>query len=429
MVLNYIGITFVVTMLMGVPIAFILGLIPLGYLILFSNMPLTVIGQTLFNGADSYILLAIPFFISASILMNRTGITRDLINFANLIVGRLPGSLSQVNIISSMIFGGITGAAVADAAAIGGILIPAMKEEGYTSSYSAALTVAASIMGPIIPPSIIMVIYGSITGDSIGTLFVAGFVPGIMIAVSLMIVAIYYAIKDKHPRRTKGYTLKESVSIIRNALLALFMPVIIVGGILSGQFTPTEAAAIACAYAFIVGFFIYKKLTVKDLIDSLKEGAITSAAILLIIAAAKLFGLMMSIETLPQQIAEVFMSISSNKYVFLLIVNIFLLFMGMIMETGANIILLAPILIPIAIQYGIHPLHFALVVLVNVNIGLATPPLGVCLFVVAPIAKTSFENVVSKIFPFLIAELTVLLLITYIPDLILFVPRMFGFVV
>mgnify|MGYP001565681959 FL=1 len=183
MVLYYIGITFVVAMLMGVPIAFILGLIPLCYLVFFSNMPLTVIGQTLFNGADSYILLAIPFFISASILMNRTGITRDLINFANLIVGRLPGSLSQVNIISSMIFAGITGAAVADAAAIGGILIPAMKEEGYTSSYSAALTVAASIMGPIIPPSIIMVIYGSITGDSIGALFMAGFVPGIMIAV------------------------------------------------------------------------------------------------------------------------------------------------------------------------------------------------------------------------------------------------------
>ena len=291
------------------------------------------------------------------------------------------------------------------------------------------MTVAASIMGPIIPPSIIMVIYGSITGDSIGALFMAGFVPGIMIAVSLMIVAIYYAIKDKHPRRMKGYTLKESLSIIRNALLALMMPVIIVGGILSGQFTPTEAAAIACAYAFIVGFFIYKQLTVKDLIDSLKEGAVTSAAILLIIAAAKLFGLMMSIETLPQQIAEVFMSISTNKYVFLLIVNIFLLFMGMIMETGANVILLAPILIPIAIQYGIHPLHFALVVLVNVNIGLATPPLGVCLFVVAPIAKTSFENVVSRIFPFLVAEITVLFLITYIPELILFVPRMFGFVV
>ncbi|MBM4314575.1 MAG: TRAP transporter large permease [Deltaproteobacteria bacterium] len=428
MVLYYIGITFVVAMLMGVPIAFILGLIPLGYLVFFSNMPLTVIGQTLFNGADSYILLAIPFFISASILMNRTGITRDLINFANLIVGRLPGSLAQVNIVSSMIFAGITGAAVADAAALGGILIPAMKEEGYSSSYSAAVTATSSIIGPIIPPSIIMVIYGSITGDSIGALFMAGFVPGIMVGVSLMIVALYYAIRDKHPRRMTGYTLKESAGIVRNALLAIMMPVIIIGGILSGKFTPTEAAAIACAYAFIVGFFIYRQLTVKELIDSLKEGAITSAAILLIIAAAKLFGLMMSIEALPQQIAEVFMSISTNKYVFLLIVNIFLLFMGMIMETGANVILLAPILIPIAIQYGIHPLHFALVVLVNVNIGLVTPPLGVCLFVVAPIAKTSYENVVSKIFPFLMAEVTVLFLITYIPELILFVPRMFGFV-
>jgi tripartite ATP-independent transporter DctM subunit len=428
MVLYYIGITFVLTMLIGMPIAFILGIIPLGYLIFFGNMPLTIIGQALFNGADMFVLLAIPFFISASILMNRTGITGDLIKFADLIVGRLPGSLSHINIVSSMIFAGITGAAVADAAAIGGVLIPAMKKEGYTASYSAALTVAASIMGPIIPPSIIMVVYASITGDSVGALFLAGFVPGIMIALSLILVALYYAIKDKHPRRTIKYTPKESINIIRRSLLALLMPVIIVGGILSGKFTPTEAAAIACTYGFIVGFFIYRKLTIKDLIDSLKEGAVISGVILLIIATAKLFGLMMSIEALPQQLAEIFMSITSNKYVFLLIVNIFLLFMGMIMETGAIVILLTPILIPIAIQYGIHPLHFALVVLVNVNIGLMTPPLGVCLFVVAPIAKISFESVVSRIFPFLAAELVVLFLITYIPEMILFVPRLFGFV-
>jgi len=388
-------IVFILTLFMGIPIAFILGISSLVYLIFYCNMPLIIIGQSLFQGVDSFVLLAVPLFILAGHLMSRTGVTKDLINFADLLVGRLPGGLAQVNIVVSIFFAGLTGAAVADTAAIGSILIPAMKKQGYSAEYSAAITTASSIIGPIIPPSIIMVIYGSITGMSIGALFMAGFVPGILIGLGLMVAATYYAIKENHP---------------------------------TGKFTPTEAAAVACGYVFLVGIFVYKKLTIKDIIDSLYESAVTSAVILLIISTAKLFGLFLALEHVPEQVAVIITSITTNKYVFLLIMNIFLLFMGMVMETGANVILLAPILLPIALSFGVHPLHFALIMLVNLNIGLTTPPLGVCLFVAAPIAKTTMEKIVVRVIPLVAMEVVVLLFITYIPELILYVPRLFGFV-
>jgi len=417
MALITIIIIFILTLFMGIPIAFILGIGSLVYLIFYSNMPLVIIGQSLFQGVDSYVLLAVPLFILAGQLMNRTGITKDLLKFTDLLVGRLPGGLAQVNIVASIFFAGLTGAAVADTAAIGSILIPAMKKQGYSAEYSAAITTTSSIIGPIIPPSIIMVIYGSITGMSIGALFMAGFVPGILIGLGLMIMAIHYAIKENHPRRKKSIPWREATRITKNSLIALMF-----------KFTPTEAAAVACGYAFLVGIFIYKKLTIKSIIDSLSESAVTSAVILLIISTAKLFGLFLALEHVPEQVAVIMTAITTNKYVFLLIMNIFLLFMGMIMETGANVILLAPILLPIALNYGIHPLHFALVMLVNLNIGLTTPPLGVCLFVAAPIAKTSMEKIVVRVIPLVAMEIVVLIMITYIPELILFVPRLFGFV-
>jgi len=421
-------IVFILTLFMGIPIAFILGISSLVYLIFYCNMPLIIIGQSLFQGVDSFVLLAVPLFILAGHLMSRTGVTKDLINFADLLVGRLPGGLAQVNVVVSIFFAGLTGAAVADTAAIGSILIPAMKKQGYSAEYSAAITTASSIIGPIIPPSIIMVIYGSITGMSIGALFMAGFVPGILIGLGLMVMAIYYAIKENHPRREKSISWRGAISITKNSLIALMVPVIIIGGILTGKFTPTEAAAVACGYVFLVGIFVYKKLTIKDIIDSLYESAVTSAVILLIISTARLFGLFLALEHVPEQVAAILTSITTNKYMFLLIINIFLLFMGMIMETGANVILLAPILLPIALKFGIHPLHFALVMLVNLNIGLTTPPLGVCLFVAVPIAKTTMEKIVVRVIPLVAMEVVVLLFITYIPELILFVPRLFGFV-
>ena len=418
---------FIVTMAMGIPIAFVFGIGSIIYFIFISDIPITMIGQQLYNGVDSFVLLAIPFFILAGQLMNRTGITKDLVDFVQVLVGKLPGALAQVNIVVSILFAGLTGAAVADTAAIGSILIPAMKKEGYSAAYSAAVTTASSIIGPIIPPSIIMVIYGTITGESIGALFMAGFVPGVLIGLGLMFLALFYAIKEKHPRRTEPVSRAELFKRTKAAIIGLIMPIIILGGILSGEFTATEAASLACLYAFLVGLIIYRSLSFKDLLESLLECAVVSSVILLIISTAKLFGMVLTIEQIPGQIATIMMSITTNKILFLLLVNIFLLFMGMIMETGANIILLAPILLPLALKYGVNPLHFALIMIVNVNIGLTTPPLGVCLFTAAPIAKTSYESIAMKVLPFVAMEILVLLIITYVPDLVLIVPRMTGF--
>jgi tripartite ATP-independent transporter DctM subunit len=418
---------FILTMAMGVPIAFVFGICSIIYFVFISNMPLTMIGLQLYNGVDSFVLLAIPFFILAGQLMNRTGITKDLVNFVQVLVGRLPGALAQVNIVVSILFAGLTGAAVADTAAIGSILIPAMKKEGYSASYSAAVTTASSIIGPIIPPSIIMVIYGTITGESIGALFMGGFIPGILIGMGLMSLTLYFAIRENHPRRTEPIPKAEIWRRSKSAIIGIIMPIIIIGGILSGMFTATEAASLACGYAFLIGIVVYRSLSTKDILDSLLEAAVVSSVILLIIATAKLFGMVLTIERIPAQIAEIMMSLTQNKIIFLLLVNVFLLFMGMIMETGANIILLAPILLPLAVKYGVHPLHFALIMIVNVNIGLTTPPLGVCLFTAAPIAKTSYESIAMKVLPFVAMEIAVLLLITYVPEIVLIVPRLTGF--
>ena len=419
---------FVILLVIGVPIAFVLGLVPLIYLLFFKGLPLIAIASKLYGGIDNYVLLALPFFILAGNIMNNTGITKDLVNFARLLVGRVRGALAQVNIVVSIAFAGLTGAAVADTAAIGSILIPAMKEEGYSAEYSAAVTTASSVIGPIIPPSIIMVIYASVTGESVGALFMGGLLPGLAVALSLMILAYIYAVRLNHPKRTERISVKEAFYIIRRSVLAMMVPLIIIGGILTGVFTPTEAAAIACLYAFLVGVFYYKTLTVKNMIDSLIDAGRVSATILLIISASQLFSMVLTIEKIPEHIAEVMTSVITNKYVFLLVVNVLFFFMGMVMEISASVIMLTPILLPLAMEYGVHPLHFALIMLVNLNIGLTTPPVGVCLFTAVPIAKCSVEKMVPKVMPFVIAEMVAVLLITYIPEITLFLPRLTGFI-
>jgi tripartite ATP-independent transporter DctM subunit len=387
-----------------------------------------MIGQKLYAGCDNFVLLSIYFFILAGELMNRAKITDALIAFSRILVGKIPGALAQVNIVVSVFFAGITGSGVADTAAIGSVLIPAMKKEGYTTEYATAVTVASSVIGPIIPPSVVMVIYSMATGVSVGALFAAGFIPGLAIALSLMVLALYYAIKYKHPRRVESMSFKEAMTIIRKSIVALLCPVVLIGGIFSGRFTPTEAAAIACFYAIIAGVFILRTLTAKDIFESFKKAAISGSVILLIISMAALFGQFMALERIPTHMARIILSITHNKYTFLLLVNVLLLFMGMIMETGASVILLAPILVPIAYQMGIHPIHFALVMIVNLNIGLSTPPVGVCLFAAAPIAGISLERISKAALPFIAAELVALMFLTYIPELVLIVPRLLGFI-
>ena len=426
--MGFIVLIFIGSMLIGIPIAFVLGTSALYYFLFVGNLPLDMIGQKLYSGCDNFVLLAIPFFILAGELMNRSKITDSLIAFSRILVGKIPGALAQVNIVASVFFAGITGSGVADTAALGSVLIPAMKKEGYTAEYATAVTVASSVIGPIIPPSIVMVIYSMTTGESVGALFAAGFVPGLAIALVLMMLSYVFAIRYHHPRRTEKLVFKETVTTVRKSLVALMCPVVLVGGIFSGRFTPTEAAAIACFYAMVAGVFILRTLTLKDILESFVKAAVSSSIILLIISMAALFGQVMALEHVPRSIANFILGFTDNKFVFLMMANVLLLIMGMIMETSASVILLAPILLPVAIQFGVHPLHFALVMLVNLNIGLSTPPVGVCLFAAAPIAGISLEKISRAVIPFILAELVALMFLTYIPQLVLIVPRLMGFI-
>jgi tripartite ATP-independent transporter DctM subunit len=303
-----------------------------------------------------------------------------------------------------------------------------MKKEGFETDYSAAVTAASSVIGPIIPPSIIMVVFASVMSMSVGAMFAAGVIPGFLVGICLMIMAYIIAVKRNHPHRKEKTTLREFWESSREAIFALLMPIIMLVGMFSGLFTPTEAAAICVFYALGVGFIVKRTLTVRDLMVCLVRSAVTSSIVLMIIGLGTVFGWAMAVERIPQDLAKLILSLNFDKITFLLAVNVFLLFMGCIMETGVNAILLGPILMPIAVSLGVHPLHFALIMIVNLNIGLATPPLGVCLFVACPIAKISLEQISRAIFPFLVMEILALLLITFFPELVLIVPRLLGFI-
>jgi len=425
---GWIFIPFLVALIAGIPIAFALGISASTFLVVWDKVPLTVIAQTFYTQVDKFVLLSIPFFILAGELMNRTGITVRLVKFAGLLTGRLRGGLAQANIGASILFAGLTGAGVSDTSAIGSILIPSMVEDGFEPEYAAAVTAASSVIGPIIPPSIIMVVFGSIMNISIGALFAAGFIPGILVGLALMVMAYIIGVKRNHPYNPDKVPFKQLVVGFKDAFLALMMPTIIIGGILSGLFTPTEAAAVAVVYALVVGGFIFKTLKWKDIPPALLKSATTTSILILIVGFASVVSWGLSIERIPQAIAAFLINADLGRVEFLLLVNVLLLFMGMIMETGANAILLGPILMPLAINLGIHPVHFALIMLVNLNIGLATPPLGVCLFVACPIAGVSMAKISRAIAPFILMEVVALLIITFIPELVLVLPRLLGFV-
>lgn len=427
MTLTILAIVFFGTLVIGVPIAFCLGIASLSALLLLDNpVFLKIVPQMIFQGVSMFSLMAIPFFILAGEIMNKARITQTLIGFANVLVGHIKGGLAHVNIVSSIFFAGITGAAVADTAALGTILIPGMKKEGYDEDFSAAVTISSSIIGPIIPPSIVMVIYGVTMKVSVAALFASGFIPGILIGVTLMVVA-YFISRNRGYGGQKRATFREILSKLREGLIALLIPIIILGGILSGIFTPTEAAAVAVAYGIIAGMFIFKTLKLSDFPTMLKRTAITSSVVLLIIGCAKIMGWVLAYHRMPELIANTFLSITDNPYLILFLINLLLLAVGMFLEISAAIVLLAPILAPIAISMGIHPLHFAIVMLVNLNIGLITPPLGQCIFTVCSITNLKMEQVVKATMPFLVAEIGILFLITYFPSITAFVPKMMGY--
>jgi len=372
-------------------------------------------------------LLAVPFFVLAGALMNAGGITRRLVNFANLLVGHVRSGLALVNVVASMFFAGVTGAAVADTSAIGSVLIPAMKDEGYDLDFSAAITAASSTMGPIIPPSIPMIIYGVSAEQSIGALFLAGIIPGLLIGLSLMAVASF---SNRHPH-SRAKTRKEAANWrsillgIKDALLALFMPAFILGGILAGIFTPTEAAAVSVLYAFFVGRFIYNELGYRQLPALMQESLVVTAVIMFIIANAAIFGWLVAALQLPQKIITLLTAGISSPWAILILINLFLLVVGTFMETTASLIILTPVLLPLAKQIGLDPIHFGAIMVLNLVIGLTTPPLGVCLFISSGIAGISLERISRAMLPFLLAAIVVLLLVTYIPSLSMWIPQLY----
>ena len=422
------GVLFIVTLIIGMPIAFSLGVTTLAGVLLMEDIPMAILPQKMFTGVDFFSLVAIPFFILAGELMNHGKITDSLIAFAQQIVGRWRGGLAHVNIVSAMFFSGITGSAVADASALGAIMIPAMEKEKYDRRFASAVVAAAAVMGPIIPPSIIMVVYALVDGNvSIGALFMAGYIPGILIGGLQMVTAYIIASRRNYPRLNEPFSLPVFLKRFKDALLPLLMPVIIMGGILGGVFTPTEAAAVACLYAFLVGFFVFKTLEMRTLPKLLHNTVVTTAMVFLIFCMGQVLVALLTINQVPQKITELMLSVSSNPLFFLLLVNILLLIVGCFIESGVAIIVLVPILAPVALKLGIDPLHFATVVVVNLCLGLLTPPMGVVLFVVCGIAKITLEEITKAVWPFMLAILIILFLITYIPSLTLVIPRYFGF--
>jgi tripartite ATP-independent transporter DctM subunit len=416
-------VVFLAALLGGMPVAVVLGLASMAYL-LAAGLPLEVIPQKMFSGMDSFVLLSIPGFVLAGNLMNGGGITDRIIRFSNSVVGHFRGGLAQTNIVGSMIFAGISGTAAADAASQGAVLIPGMKRVGYTVPYAAAVTAASAVVGPIIPPSVPMIIVGSLTGISVGQMFLAGAVPGVLLGLGMMVPAYILAVRHNHPREPwRGWG--EVFASGREALWAMGMMVLVLFGIVGGFFTPTEAAVIAVIYASVVGLFIYRELGWRDLPKLLADSAISGAAIMVLVGFANVFGWILAAERVPQMLTEWMLSISTERWAVMIMMNILLLVVGMFMETIAALIILFPPLLAVAIGVGIDPVHFATFAVLNLMIGLATPPIGVCLFICASIGRISLWEITVAIWPFLLSNLVVLALVTAIPGISLWLPSLF----
>ena len=419
-------VAFIFFLMIGVPIAFVLGLTPLVAMMTQGETPLILAAQRIFTGIDSPILMAVPFFILTGNIMSAGGMTARLLGFCNILVGWLRGGLAYINVVISMFFAGITGAAVADTSAVGSILIPAMKKEGYDIDFAAAVTATSSTIGPVIPPSIPFIIYGVLGEVSIASLFLAGFVPGVLLGVFQMGVVGYYAHKHQYPKGRLP-SLRTAIKVSFDAALVLMLPVIILGGILTGIFTPTESACIAVFYALFLSLVVYRDIDIRRLPRILIDTAATSSLVMMVIGMASIFSWLLAAEEIPQMITEHIMRATTNKVLILLLLNAVLLIIGTFMETTASLIILTPVLLPLMKQIGVDPLHFGVILVLNLVIGLTTPPVGVCLFIACSIAQTSLVRLSRAILPFLLASILVLLICTYWEALVLAIPVFFGY--
>jgi tripartite ATP-independent transporter DctM subunit len=412
--------------LTGLPVAFALGIAGLVSMFLMwgNTIPLGVVAQRVLYGVNSFVLLAIPLFLLTGKLMNAGGITQRIFRFARMLVGHWSGGLGQVNILASMIFAGMSGLATADTAGLGVVELKAMREAGYDDEFSCAITGASATVGPIIPPSVPLVVYGILASASIGRLLIGGIIPGILVGVALMVMTAFYG--RKYPRDKKP-PMKELLKAFKEALAPGLTPFILILGMLSGIFTATEAAAIAATYAFVLSFFVYRELSLRELWKILKETAVETATVTFIIACATFYGWVLIRGRAPIVLAEAITSISTNPLVVLLLLNLFLLAIGCFMETIAAISILVPVLVPLIARVGIDPVHFGLVMVLNLMIGLLTPPFGMSLFILSRVSGLSPLRIARASLPFLVPILIVLALITVFPSLVTFLPNLaFG---
>ena len=427
--MTWVAVTFFGLMLLGMPVGYVLGIAGVVGMLSIggSGRFVAMAPERFFAGLDLFPFLAMPFFIFAGEIMNRAGITDRLVKFADALVGYLRGGMAHSNMVASVLFAGITGAATADAAAFGNTLVPAMVKQGYTRPFACAVTAAGSIIGPTIPPSTLMVIYGSLMGVSIAGLFAAGILPGLLICLLCMAVIAALGRRLDLPKSTQGPSLLAILRAFRDSISAIVLPVIILGGILGGITTPTEAASIAVAYALFVGGVIYRALTWADLYDMLARTVRITGVVFLIIASASILGWWMTFEQIPQAIAAGFLSLSQNPQVVIAMILALLLFIGLFMDINATLIILAPVLAPLTLHIGMDPVHAGVMIILALNISLMTPPVGACLFVLASVTGERLEAIARSLWPFLVAEVAVLLMIAYWPDLTLFIPRQLGF--
>jgi len=408
---------------LNAPIAIAIGVASLLAILVQGSFPMMMVVQKMFGGMDSFHLMAVPLFMFTGVIMDAGGISRRIIDFANALVGWLPGGLAAVTVVSAMFFAGISGSAAADAAAVGAILIPAMKKSGYESDFAAAVQASGGSIGVIIPPSIPMIIFGFLTGASIGQLFAGGILPGILIGISLIAVATVISYKRGYSAAST-FSLKEVWITFKRALLALGAPIIILGGILFGIFTATESAAVAVVYALIVGMLVYKNIRIRDLFPLFRDGAITSAIVMFIIATASVFSWIAAIEDIPAQLAGSLLGITRDPVLLMLIVNLILLIAGTFVETTASLILLVPMITAMLPSLGVDLIQLGVIVVTNLAIGMLTPPMGICLIVSCSISGDSLSAISRRILPFLAVLLIDLLIISFYSPLTMWLARM-----
>lgn len=416
----------VLLIIVGMPIAFAIGIASVVFVLMTSPPDLIMAPLRMFAGVNSFTLLALPFFMLAAEIMIRAGVSTRLFAWVNMLVGRVRGGLAYVNIVESTIFGSISGAALSDIAALGKIEIASMVENGYEKDFSCALTAASSLQSPLIPPSSIAILYSGIMSLSVGSVLLGGAVPGVLLGLSQAVYIFVNGRRLNLPKVTRTYSAREVYLIWRDGLVALLMPLIILVGIVGGVCTPTEAAAVAVLYALIAALVIYRNVTWRDLYEALTETVKTTAILFMIVSCAAIFSWVLSSERIPEHIAAFMFSVSANKYVLLFLVNILLIIVGMWMESGAAIILFAPILAPIMVKVGIHPIHFAVTMILNLVIGLITPPVGVVLYATCKVGDISFEQLVKALMPFILIAFVVLAIVSYVPETVLFLPRLAG---